>query len=892
MGIAMPPGNGHWEEFPITIYGTITLTCSSVTGIAVGQSVTIAGNTTYNGAGFIVTAVDSVAKTVKIAYNDQPVISGTGGTVSITAPTLLRTDNVVTASTSTAHGLNPGDMLTVSGVANTVLGTGITAASRVQNIITITTSAANGIRVGSKVIVAGVTDSTFNGTWDVTSVISATQFQYTSSNLVDASSSSGTVSGQWNNTQRFVIATPTAQTLTYAETGPDAQTIGSGTITPVGQVNGGLRNGVCMFQTQDGFITPPCYPIRVTMSGNKKMVLTDMPIGPSNVVARIFAFTGVDGGNYFYIPVPARNNGNPISTSTVVNDNTSTSAIFDFSDSTLLSATAIDIDGNNLFALKILGNCSGVAHYADRMFFWGDENRAINFTNMGFEGGINSDGTPMGWQLESGSNFLIHSGGVFGDTLNMGLAAGGGNTPTFSQPASLDFYGNQIIEPNTQYTFKCWAKAGGIGSASILATLWDTGTNSAIAIAVVPVTTTGGFFQADFDVKTPNVIPVGLQLRITASGTGGMIKVDVDEMSVIYTERPFNDQIFSVSYVTNPESVDGVTGVLGASADPSPIMDTGRLRDNFYFVTENRLHTTKDQESSEPSGWSVNEVSSEAGSCTMQSMIEGKNWLSWVGIDGALMFDGSLPIKITQDIQTKWDAINDQALKSIWAVNDNNMKRIYWGVPIGQTDTNRIYYMDYRFAETAGDIEDRGAIRVSPYTGKMLVIELSRKVSPWTIPATCGGMFATAVGIVPVLSDNLGRSYRLDVTKLHDDDYGTIPGYYVTSPFVSGEMEQQLQLGNNRHLYSFLSQFIYGTGKITITPLADALDNAWPVRGPYTMTQDPQHMMEVSLNVAAERCFFKYSATPIPGSLDAWFSLSRMNVTMQPHPWSPIRAAQ
>jgi len=112
-------------------------------------------------------------------------------------------------------------------------------------------------------------------------------------------------------------------------------------------------------------------------------------------VARIIALTGINGGAYFYIPIPARTSGNVISTSTVISDNTSTTAVFDFSDQTLLSAAGIDIDGNNLFQLKQLGNCSSVNWYHGRMLWVGDENRSINLKNMGFEGGV-VNGSPAG----------------------------------------------------------------------------------------------------------------------------------------------------------------------------------------------------------------------------------------------------------------------------------------------------------------------------------------------------------------------------------------------------------------------------------------------------------------------------------------------------------------
>jgi hypothetical protein len=378
-----------WQTWTHVVYSTLTITVASTVGLVVGLSCSWTGNAAINLSNMVIASIG--VGSIKVAYSSGTNYSGAGGSLTMNQPVLFRTENVVTASTTAAHGMNPGDEFTIAGVANNTIGGTITGVIRQSNVITISTSAANGVRVGSSVIIAGVTDTTFNGTWKVTGVINTTNFQVESSNLVDSTSSGGTVSDTWNNTDRFVISVPTSTSFTYSEVGPDDATSNTGTVTPVGQVAGGIRHAVCSFLTDYGFVTPPSNPIQISTSGNKKLTLTNIPIGPSNVVARVFAFTGIDGGKYFYLPAPSRDdNGNVIGTSTVVSDNTSTSAIFDFSDKALLSGTGIDIDGNNLFNLNIIGNCSGVAFYADRMGYWGDENVAQNFQNMGFEGGIDA----------------------------------------------------------------------------------------------------------------------------------------------------------------------------------------------------------------------------------------------------------------------------------------------------------------------------------------------------------------------------------------------------------------------------------------------------------------------------------------------------------------------
>ncbi len=67
-----------------------------------------------------------------------------------------------------------------------------TGASRSANVVTITTTSAHGLKVGSAVAISGVTDSSFNGGFTVASVPSSTTFTYAQTGS-DATSGSGTV---------------------------------------------------------------------------------------------------------------------------------------------------------------------------------------------------------------------------------------------------------------------------------------------------------------------------------------------------------------------------------------------------------------------------------------------------------------------------------------------------------------------------------------------------------------------------------------------------------------------------------------------------------------------------------------------------------------------------
>ena len=151
----------------------------------------------------------------------------------------------------------------------------------------------------------------------------------------------------------------------------------------------GQRQGVVFFQRHSGNQTAPSPVATFTIPANTNAIsVTNLPIGPSDVVARCVAFTGANGGNFFYLPVAPQVNGVVAGTSTVVSDNVTTSATFNFSDASLLDGTAIDIPGNDLFNQVVLGGVLAMFPYAGRLFTWGERNKVQEFLNMGFEGGV------------------------------------------------------------------------------------------------------------------------------------------------------------------------------------------------------------------------------------------------------------------------------------------------------------------------------------------------------------------------------------------------------------------------------------------------------------------------------------------------------------------------
>src|SRR6266852_6629393 len=140
----------------------------------------------------------------------------------------------------------------------------------------------------------------------------------------------------------------------------------------------------------------------------------------------------------------------------VINDNTTTTAVVDFSDAILLAATNAD----NLFRLVELGDCAGVIDYAERLFWWGERNKMNNWVNLGFDGGFTGPALPhypLGWTPDG----TFAPGGTDEESFVVWGAAysivGNGTTATrglMTQMAVKDSLGAPLIQANTDYTLR------------------------------------------------------------------------------------------------------------------------------------------------------------------------------------------------------------------------------------------------------------------------------------------------------------------------------------------------------------------------------------------------------------------------------------------------------
>lgn len=141
------------------------------------------------------------------------------------------------------------------------------------------------------------------------------------------------------------------------------------------------------FITRQGFITKASPPRTWAAAGNFCVALTNIPTGPPNVVARLILFTPViiapaTTGSFYSLPVGTTQLVTP--TTMVINDNTTTAASFDFTD-TILQA---GFQANYLFSQLELGESAFCIGYDSRLVWLGERNHVPNLLNTGFDGGF------------------------------------------------------------------------------------------------------------------------------------------------------------------------------------------------------------------------------------------------------------------------------------------------------------------------------------------------------------------------------------------------------------------------------------------------------------------------------------------------------------------------
>lgn len=724
---------------------------------------------------------------------------------------------------------------------------------------TITTAIPHGLSVGSSVIIAGV--GGYSGTFPVAAVLSPTVFTY------------------------FASAT-----------GLGALGAG-GTIQISGNVSAGAHQCVVMFVTRQGYITKPSPPGSYTATGGKTATVT-LPIGPPNIIARIVAFTGANGDNFYYID-PA-DPSFPTS-GMVIHDNTTTSATFDFDDQTLLSGNNVD----DLFSLVVLGECSGVTEYHQRLFWTGERNTDTSsptaqnsanggsFYGLGFDGGFGAMGAgiPNGWSPSTnsvGANSAIAVGSpvVWGDALSIigdGVSAVVGH---IYQNAYQDYLGIPIIARNTAYSLRVRVRGlGGLASGNLHINLTSTVggfTTTGLSLTAAQVNGTYQEFivpLTDAPLATP---PADLRLQIYVDNTLSFnASYLMDCMEIFPTQLPYNSYLVRASFAERPEAYDGVTGFLSvAENNGQAVRNCFVLRDFLYLVKERSMYVTQDN-GDEPSTWSINEVSAKVGTESPRGVGVGDEWAVIASRDGLYYFNGGLSAawsggesnsKLSTEIQPTWDSINWNVGYLISVVVDTQRKRIYVAVPIGtSTVPNKILTLDY--VEGFGD--------------PLAANGVGRKWSVWNIPCNSqalierfDGTQKLFIGNNPVTFGSLtpgtgtGKIYGLIPGAASSDDGVAINGYWN-----SGFFQDQ-----GRLTFGYVAANITGSGTANLTLRRGDQNDLRVVRG-WNLLPNGFNNMERQIQVERERMAIAIGTNGV----NQFFSLQGLAMYVKPSSWAILR---
>src|SRR5882724_8413272 len=892
-------GNLYKETTP----GTLTQIASGLTPNAYANSTTLFGRE------YLATSDGMTGSDLPRQYDDTNLDRVSQGGPGA-GPTVVDENSIVTIAASPNGVTEPAAV----GIVASPSG-----ASENGFLVTITTGSAHGLSVGQTVTVAGVGVSAYNGTFPVVSVLSTTQFTYISGATglpnsgggttasatvtIQTSAAHGLSAGQlvtttgvsvagYNGTFNVASVIDATHFTYYAANGGLAAS-GGGTAAAAGNVDQGMHQCCVIFQTRQGYLTAPGPATNWMASGGKRAVVTNIPTGPSNVVARILCFTGAGGASFFYVG----GGGTLFSGNMILGDNTTTSLVVDFSDAILLAGTNVD----DLFRLIELGDCAGVIDYAERLFWWGERNKMNNWTNMGFDGGFTGPSLPhypLGWTPDP----TFAPGGTDEESFVVwGTACsivGNGSTATrglMTQSAVQDALGAQRIQAGKDYTVRArCARNTTLVQGTLHVHLFSAsgGINTA-GLQLTAAQLTANYVEYSARLTAPlTTIPSDLVLRVYADGTpnsNGQFYVDAIE--IYPTAQPVNSSLVRASRVEDPESYDGIDGMLSvAENNGQAIRASFKLRERLYFVKEHSLYVTQDDGTNEPSLWAIAEVSRKVGTPAVRGVGIGEDWVVIAHRTGLYIFNGGEPIKISQEIQPTWSQINWQHGHTLWVTADTKERRILIGVPLGAaTSPNKILMLDYRDLDDAEDIAGRPPINIT-YAGRKTAADKTRKWVPWTIAANACALVERSDGTASVVLGGgtpgvggggpTGRVYQLSDSQPSDNGIA-IPSYYTTHYFPERAVELAFNLGAHRKLFSYLTMFVEGAGNLSLTSFIDSPSAPQPL----PLSSPSMKDLELPINVLGERVAFQVSTN----QAGAWFRLQKFTPSVRVDPWAPVR---
>ncbi len=847
------------------------------------------------------------------------------------APTVIDEANVFALQAGPTGATQPGTQAIVAGPLGAIQN---------GNIVTITTTFAHGLVVGQNAVIAGVGVGGYNVPAPgvvVLSVPNAMSFTYALAASGLAASGGGTAQ---SCLATYVTTTPYAGGIVFPagisvtiagcgvggynvtlpifqNGGPFAfqvnlpvaglATSGSGTVTINGNVAAGKHQCTVIFVTRSSSYTKPAPPITWTAGGGKRAVAQNIPIGPPNVIARVLSFTAVNQASFYHLGPT----GITLATSNMyIPDNTTTMLAVDFTDAVLMLGTLDDL----LFNQIELPPVAGVIDYSNRLFAWGEQANLQSFLNLTFDGGFTNltsaiTGTPpnfpLGWTPDltlspgGGSANVGGTGVIFGDAYTI---TGDGATATrgkIAQGAAVDYLSDPILAPNTAYTVRTRLVVTGAAAGTAHVNLQSTSggfTTVGISLAFNALTGTYALYSGNLTSGLAT-IPSDLVLQVYVDGTPTNNSVwQIENIEIFPTAAQFNNSNVRASKgqldTQGQESFGSQTGLIRYNLnDGTSVRNIFKVRERLHIVKEHSFGVTQDDGVSEPSLWAVNDVSKKVGTPSVNGVGVGEDWVVIAHRTGLYLYWGGEPLKISEEIQPTWDTINWQYGCNICVTVDIKRRRIYICAPFTESPKpSKTLVLDYHDVGS-----DASAIAANPpihltYTGAKRAFDRSRKWSPWTIPASSVAQIEQANGTTQVYfgsNDNTGNINELDDTgTVLTDNGATIPSYYTTAFLPDKDAEEAKQLQAHRKLFSYLTTYSQGVGTVGITVYLASLLNAFALN-PQTLSNPAVKDIEMTINQSTERMAVKLASS----GNGQWLDFQKLVLSAKPEPWSVVRGA-
>ena len=728
---------------------------------------------------------------------------------------------------------------------------------------------------------------------------------------------------------------------------PGTVSVIGGSAIPIGA---GVRQGVCYFITENEYETTPSAPFEfTTSSGTNQIVVSQIPIGPPNVIARGLAFTeagqnGVAGANFYVIMQPVTTTVDDVVTtvpSTIINDNTTTQISLSFTDAVLLNSREIDVQGDDLFNLIELGSSAWCVPYASRMFYGLQLNKLDNFTNLTFDGGYNPNPTgniqPLGWSINNPADQTLITSAVTGQALYIKSTYGvtTAQVGLIYQTAYQDAYLVPIIKPNTLYSVRVTAA---IPSGNTMGTLViDLTDYSSIgfgktygsfsvpfsSMSTVMQVFTGTLLTTEFTGSSTAVLQpltAALQLRAYVSFMGAGADIEIDRIEVFPTVTPYlAAQVFG-SYPGQTEAIDASStgGIIDTTTENAQPCFGGFVnRGVLYLLKQNSMYSTQEDPNSEPGGWGLKEVSPKVGSCGIHAYDSGEGWAMMACRAGIFGFEGSQPARMCGEIIELWNLINWYASPTIVLRNDVYNHRFYCliplptginpatGLPVNAlsyqvlpdapynptpTTPNVMLVCNYLGLETAAELFNSPGVHSTMF-GTLADVDLRRKWSIWQIPSPYADFITqqSKTDALLYICNGIASSkiYELNPEQLSDDGVAIHDRYCCYGFVNAAKAVTEPIFGKHAKRYNWMQFAAEGAGQLGVTVYPNTLLAKYPytVPGRITLYEPTLSDFGRPLNIGPTQRVFVEFST---NAVDSWMDVSKLIMTGFADPHSPI----